>query len=92
MRAALAVVALAGCATVAPEPRVAFESAPATSVPIPVVATCVDVAQIPPERSSSIPARGADVARLAAGASADVRQLRLDNAKLRAMLLACASK
>lgn len=82
---------LAACAAAPPAPSVITSSAPSTTVQTPVAVSCVDPADIPLEHPTAIPARGADVARLAAGASADVRQLRADNAKLRAMLLACAT-
>jgi hypothetical protein len=81
-------LALCGCQT-APE-RPVIGSAPSTTVTVPLPVSCVDAAQIPPVRPSAIPAKGADVARLAAGASADVRQLRVDNATMRALLMACA--
>lgn len=92
MRAGLLVaVLLAGCATDAPREVAVLSSAPSTTVQVPLGVACVDAKDVPPAPATAMPPRGSDIGREAAGASADVRALRAQNAQLRAMLLACAS-
>ena len=81
IRAAILSLLLAGCASQTAIQRV--------EVPVPVVKPCLTAADIPREPiSHMIP--GVNVERLAAAASADLRELTIYSARLRAMLLVCA--
>ena len=60
----------------------------APDVPVVLVAPCV--ADVPPIPASAMPAPGSNVERLAAGASADVRNLSLFAERASALLKACA--
>ena len=83
---------LAACQSEGPvTPSVLVNSAPTTTVTVPLPTPCVDPKDIPPPVKTAMQARGADPARQSAGASADYRKLSSDNAKMRAMLLACAN-
>lgn len=59
-------------------------------VPVATVTPCVKAEDVPPIPASRMPPPGSNVERLAAGASADVRELLLYAQRLRDMLLACA--
>lgn len=60
-------------------------------VPRTIVTSCVRLADIPPVPPVRIPPDG-NVAALAAGSSADVRELVIYATQLRAILLACAKE
>jgi hypothetical protein len=91
MRALVACLLLAGCAT-APAPSVVVGKAEPVRVEVPVIVPCIDPKQIEPVPNSSMPPRTAGVAELAAGAAADVIKYRELAHKQAAMLKACAQK
>ena len=91
MRAAavLVVAALAGCAQNQTKPDLTT-GVKTITVEKAVPVTCVDINDIPPEFVSAMPTADADVARKAAGASADVRWLASHYKEARALLEQCA--
>lgn len=84
----LMVVVLSGCSTL---PETLTTEVRTVEVVKPVTVACIKAADIPPPTATAMPEPEADVARKAAGASADVRNLANENAQLRAALAACAS-
>lgn len=86
--AVLAACVVAGCATEPQRPVVAEIRTVEVRVPIPV--PCVASDKIPERPRTALPEASADIARKAAGASAEVRALDQQNKELRALLLACA--
>lgn len=82
----LALLLLAGCATVEPPKLLTEIQIMRIEVPVPV--PCV--VNIPPRPATALPLPDADIARKAAGASADVRALNQHADQLEAALRACA--
>lgn len=82
----LLLLLLAGCASTPPQ-VVTAERTQIVRVPTPIPCQV----QIPERPKSALPEPTADVARKAAGASADVRALRIHSDALEAALRACAA-
>jgi hypothetical protein len=83
----VAIVALGGCAELTQKPvavQVKTVDAP-RAIPVP----CVYPTDIPPKTPTAMPEPGADAARKAAGASADLHNVVAENDKLRALLVPC---
>lgn len=89
---AAAALLLAGCPAtepVRPDLTTGVKTVTVTkAVPVP----CVRAEDVPPEVVTAMPAPDADIARKAAGASADVRALADQNKQLRALLIQCTEE
>lgn len=81
---AIVAASLAGCTSLT-------TNVEPVEVPVPVVETCIALKDLPPPPTNSM-SPGANVERLAAGASADLRALQLYANKLNALLRACAEE
>lgn len=81
------IAATTGCETVQRKPvAVEVRTIPApTAVPV----ACIDPAEVPPKTPTVMPDPKADIARKAAGAYVDMRNLYLENERLRALIAQC---
>lgn len=89
MRRLLLILLLAGCAT-PDRPKLATEVVTLPPMQVPVPIPCA--VGIPTRPPTALPPPTADIARKAAGASADVRALNQHADQLEAALLACGAK
>lgn len=88
MRAIVAIsVLLAACAQ---EPPKLLTEIKSLEVRVPIPTPCVSLASLPERPTTALPDPTADIARKAAGASAEVRALEQYAKELRAALEACA--
>jgi hypothetical protein len=88
---ALALSVLAATCETRPEQSVVTATAPSTTVETPIAVACIRPEDIPELPPSAMPDKSADVARKAAGASADLRDLRTKFLQMRALLIGCAA-
>lgn len=92
MRALCSLILLLGVAACSTEPATPDLTAGVRTVTVerPVMVTCIREADIPAPPATAMPDPSADVKRLAAGASIDLRQEIEYAARLRAALVACS--